>query len=108
MIILSTIALLLSLTLILVGLPYLENEWSNYYFNKVKWQNRISRHQFIQIDEFFSQRFSYYKKLNADGRAKFIYRSFQFMEDWEFEGRRGIVVDHAKKLLVCGAAAQLT
>jgi len=30
------------------------------------------------------------------------------MEDWEFEGRRGIVIDHSKRLLVCGAAAQLT
>jgi|GEM_PF-1630558 len=108
MIILSTIALILSLLLILVGLPILEKEWRNYYFNEIKWKNRISRHQFIQIDEFFSKRFSYYKKLNADGRAKFIYRSFQFMEDWEFEGRRGILIDHSKRLLVCGAAAQLT
>lgn len=108
MIILSTIALILSLLFLIKGLPILELEWRNYYFNKIKWHNRITRNQFQQIDSFFASRFTYYKKLDAEGRAKFIYRSLEFMEDWEFEGRRGVVVDHAKKLLVCGAAAQLT
>lgn len=80
----------------------------NYYFNKIKWKNRINRHQFLRIDDFYNSRFTYYKQLDLEGRAKFIYRALQYLHDWTFEGRRGLEIDNQMKLMVCGSAAQLT
>jgi len=90
------------------GFPFLEREVRNYYFNKVKWKSRLDRHQFLRLDDFFASRISYYKQLDLEGRAKFIHRALYYLEYWSFEGRRGMVIDPEKKLMVCGSAAQLT
>jgi Mlc titration factor MtfA (ptsG expression regulator) len=108
LILLSTIALAFVLLVVFYGIPVLEREARNYYFNRIKWKSRLDRHQFLRIDDFYASRFSYYKHLNLEGRAKFIYRALQYLEDWSFEGRRGVVIDQEKKLMVCGSAAQLT
>lgn len=108
MILLSAIALLVVLLLAYFGMPFLEAEWRNYYFNRIKWKNEISRNQFRYIDHFFSSRFSYYRRLNHDGRARFIYRALEFKNQWTFDGRDGLEVSEHMEMLVCGAAAQIT
>ncbi|MBI1222665.1 MAG: hypothetical protein GC180_08690 [Bacteroidetes bacterium] len=108
MILLSAIALFLSMLLVVFGLPYLESEWRNYYFNRIKWKTQIKWNQFKVIDDFFSSRFTYYRRLNAEGKAKFIYRAMEFKQHWIFEGREDLEVSEHMEMLVCGAAAQLT
>ncbi|MDX5320570.1 MAG: zinc-dependent peptidase, partial [Bacteroidota bacterium] len=108
MFIISCFAFGLSLLLVFFGLPYLEAEWSNYYFNKIKWKNEITRKQFLHLNQFFESRFSYYRRLSPDGKAKFIYRTLEFRQDLDFEGREGLEVTEHMRLLICGAAAQIT
>ena len=108
MFLISLLVLLLLVGAIAFLLPRLEREWRNYFFNRVIWRNRLNRKEFLQFDAFLSERMTYYRNLNVEGRARFLYRTLQFLESWTFEGRKGIEIDLHKRLLICASAAQLT
>lgn len=62
----------------------------------------------IDIDYLLQKDFSYYRKLPTESRGLFKSRINEFIKHTEFQGRQGLVVTDAMKVLVSATAVQLT
>lgn len=80
----------------------------DFYYNRIKWKNAISKADFEYINSVLENFSSYYKQLNSDGKAKFIQRILYYTSNWEWVGKEELEVTYAMQLKISAAAAQLT
>lgn len=79
-----------------------------FYFNRIKWQTKINRKTYLEIDEVLNKRNSFYRHLSDNGKAKFIHRLSDLLRIKKFIGKEGLVLTHEIKIVVCSAMVQLT
>lgn len=106
------------LTLLLVSAPmlimygayqyHLFEEGTAFYFNIIKWNTKISRQEYLEVDEILNRRISFYKKLSNDGRAKFVHRLQRLLKIKKIIGKDKLVLTREMKIVVCAAMVQLT
>lgn len=89
-------------------LIYGKNAIPAFYYNKIKWQNSISRSEYDSLDLLLSKQLHFFKNLSLNGKAKFIHRLNHFKYQKRFIGKDGCVVTEEMKNVISGAAIQLT
>lgn len=107
MILITWIIVILVITGLVIN-TQLSNEFSAFYYNKLKWKTPVSRAEYAFIDNILCEKTDYYPSLNSDGRAKFIHRLYHFKSLKRFYGKNGFQITEEVKVLVCSGAIQLT
>ena len=81
---------------------------SEFYFNRVKYNNAISRREYIEINRLLTKKVPFYTELDVDGKAKFIARCMRFINtcEWDFRGRLQPTRD--AQYLIASSAIQIT
>lgn len=87
---------------------YFRKEFSAFFHNRVVEATPISRDQYLLYHKFLNARMEYYQNLSMAGQAKFINRIHRFIASKRFIGREGQVITEEIKVLIAGAAVQLT
>ncbi|MBI2282028.1 MAG: zinc-dependent peptidase [Bacteroidetes bacterium] len=104
--------------LFLIALPFLflygayliygKNALPAFYYNKVVYHNPISKTEYDKIDSLLSEQLHFFKQLSPEGKAKFIHRLLAFKNQKKFIGKEGCTVTEEMKIVISGAAIQLT
>lgn len=79
-----------------------------FYHNRVRWQTDITREKYLSFDNILSSHLPYYRRLSVSGKAKFVHRLIQVIQEKEFIGRNKLKVTEEMKVVICGAIVQLT
>lgn len=87
---------------------FIDKEIAAFFYAKVERKVPLSRQQYWEIDAFLENKIVYYKHLNDEGKARFIYRLLKFNASKRYEGREGLTISEEIKLMVGAAAVQLT
>lgn len=87
---------------------YGKNGLKAFYFNKLVYQNPINKEEYDRIDVLLSKELHFFKMLSPEGKAKFIHRLLLFKNNKKFVGKDGFIITEEIKLLISGAAIQVT
>lgn len=80
----------------------------SYLRNRIQYNTPISRREFLFTDEILSRKFSYYRHLSEDGKAKFINRTVHHLRYHQFKGQDGFEVTPEMKVQVAACIGQIT
>lgn len=87
---------------------HLFEEGTAFYFNRIKWNTKISRQEYLKVDSVLNRRISFYRKLSNDGRAKFVHRLQRLLLIKKFVEKDDLTLTHEMKIVVCAAMVQIT
>jgi len=80
----------------------------SYYRNRIQYNTPISRKEFLFTDEVLFRKFSYYRHLSDDGKAKFINRTVHHLRYHAFKGQDGFEVKPEMKVHIAASISQIT
>lgn len=79
--------------------------YNNY---KRAFNNQLSDYQLNVVKVILERKLPYFTNLSSDGKTKFLKRIAHLYNAFEFQGRKGILVNVEMKTLICSAIAQVT
>ena len=87
---------------------HLIGEGKAFYFNRLKWRTKIDRSKYNRLDTILNKRLSFYQKLSANGRAKFINRLCNLLEIKKFVAKSKLELTDEMKIVACSSIVQVT
>ena len=81
---------------------------TEFFHNVIGYGTTISRAEYVRIDKTLTKHMEYYERLSVKGRARFVHRVTILMRKKQWIGRDGLKLTEEMKILVSGAAVQLT
>lgn len=94
--------------IILLLLTQFEHYIINFYYNRLKWQTKITAKEYYRYSNYLKEGLPYFKKLSPNGKAKFVSRLKSVLSSKHFEGMQGLKVDEKMKIIISGLIVQIT
>lgn len=81
---------------------------AEFFFNRLEFGTQLSRRQYLDINQLLVKHSEYYAKLTVRGKARYVNRLVELLREKEWVGRNGLKITFEMKVLIAGAAVQLT